>query len=411
MVCPGCPSVLGDRYRAAAGFGRSAAFGKIHWYSVGSYPPVLRVCPSHLVVRGDKMRVVRDVSSASYPLNSVLGNPPVQYGATGALVRLLSPGECMGGVDLQDYFLRWLMAPTRRRYLGGTHPVSGVLGVYLFLPSGLGPAPEWNDKCVKAGWVAARLQFPQLRMVDFVSDIRLVGASGEHGALAAGMMGFTSLLDQIGVRYRAKQIKRWWPTRAIPWLGFVVDTMNGAGKMGERAAEEGLRLREALSGARLGSAVPAPGFLAPVSFLNFLHCVAPGGFCRLRSGRGGVNEPGAMDKGESGAKRASAHAAATEELRNEMLWRRRTPSPRPMKKLQFCETGGFARHPRLSNLRDLALSVGDSAVAAVYAEASSIRGWGATPGDRFIQGKWSRLGRREGVNWKELWVLRKALEA
>ena len=30
-------------------------------------------------------------------------------------------------------------------------------------------------------------------------------------------------------------------------------------------------------------------------------------------------------------------------------------------------------------------------------------------GDRFIQGKWSKLERREGVNWKELWVLNKAL--
>ena len=32
-------------------------------------------------------------------------------------------------------------------------------------------------------------------------------------------------------------------------------------------------------------------------------------------------------------------------------------------------------------------------------------------GDRFIQGKWSRPERRGGINWKELWVLNKVLEA
>ena len=31
-------------------------------------------------------------------------------------------------------------------------------------------------------------------------------------------------------------------------------------------------------------------------------------------------------------------------------------------------------------------------------------------GDHFIQGKWSKPERSEGINWKELWVLNKALE-
>ena len=59
-------------------------------------------------------------------------------------------------------------------------------------------------------------------------------------------------------------------------------------------------------------------------------------------------------------------------------------SPGPMKKLQFCEFVGLARHHRPPNLRDLASSLDDSFAAAAYADASSIRGWGATLGDRFI---------------------------
>ena len=81
-------------------------------------------------------------------------------------------------------------------------------------------------------------------------------------------------------------------------------------------------------------------------------------------------------------------AAVAEQLRNGMLCRRKMLSSRLMEKLQFRETGGFARRPRLPNLRDSALSMGGSAVATVYTDASSNRVWGATMGDHLIQGKW-----------------------
>ena len=80
-----------------------------------------------------------------------------------------------------------------------------------------------------------------------------------------------------------------------------------------------------------------------------------------------------------------------------MVWRYMMLSSRPMKKLQFCGPGGFARHPRLPNLRNLALYMGDSIVATVYADASSIRGRNTSMGDRFIQGKWFRLDRQGSV--------------
>ena len=54
--------------------------------------------------------------------------------------------------------------------------------------------------------------------------------------------------------------------------------------------------------------------------------------------------------------------------------------------------------------------MGDGAVATVYTDASSKRGWGAALGGRFIQGKWAKSGRLEGIKWKELWVLRRAME-
>ena len=57
----------------------------------------------------------------------------------GDFLQTLSPGAYMGGVDLQDSYLHWLVAPVRRRFLGARRPLPGVLGVYLLLPFGLGP--------------------------------------------------------------------------------------------------------------------------------------------------------------------------------------------------------------------------------------------------------------------------------
>ena len=90
-------------------------------------------------------------------------------------------------------------------------------------------------------------------------------------------------------------------------------------------------------------------------------------------------------------------------LRNDML--------RPTEKLQFGKDGGVVRRPRLPFLHKQAVHMGSDAVAAIYTDASSLRGWGAAFGDLYIQGNWSKLDRSEGINWQELWVLKPALES
>ena len=150
-----------DRQKAAVELDRLAALGKIHWYGEGSHPPDLRVCPSHLTVKGDKNRMVHDWSCAQYPLNSMLVNPLVEYSTMGDFLGLLSPGAYMGGVDLQDCFLHWLVAPVRRRLLGARRPTAGVLGAYLFLPFGLGPSPGINGGCVKEVFGGGPRSLPQ----------------------------------------------------------------------------------------------------------------------------------------------------------------------------------------------------------------------------------------------------------
>ena len=99
VVLPDYPSVSEDRQRAASELDRLAELGKIHWYENGSYPPDLRVCPSHLIVKGDKARVAHDWSRAAYPLDSALTNPPAQYGG-GGLAGLIPP--LVGGAGMSS---------------------------------------------------------------------------------------------------------------------------------------------------------------------------------------------------------------------------------------------------------------------------------------------------------------------
>ena len=84
---------------------------------------------------------------------------------------------------------------------------------------------------------------------------------------------------------------------------------------------------------------------------------------------------------------------------------------RPTRELQFGKGGGFAWRPRLPSLHKQAVHMGSDAVAAIYADASSLRSWGAVFRDLYTQGKWSKLDRREGINWQEPWVLKTALES
>ena len=202
VVLPDYPAVNEDREVAAAELDRLAPLGKILLYSDGSRPPHLSVCPSHLIIKEDKGRVGRDWSNHQYPLNSVLANPPSQYGTMDEFSQLLSPGPFMSRVDLQGCFLHWhgRRRASCRRFPRVRHPVSSPLWAYLFLPFGLDPVPGWNDYCVRMILKISLAKFPSLRALDTVGDLRFVDASGGPDALAASLAGLIPFLDDLGSR-------------------------------------------------------------------------------------------------------------------------------------------------------------------------------------------------------------------
>ena len=116
-----------------------------------------------------------------------------------------------------------------------------------------------------------------------------------------------------------------------------------------------------------------------------------------------------MELWRQGDDRADSQVAVAEELRNDLLWRRRALELRTTESLQFAYQGGFARHPRPHGLRDKALSAGPDAAGAIYTDAAGSQDWGASLGDLYTQGMWSEVALQGGTNWRELRVLREAL--
>ena len=118
--------------------------------------------------------------------------------------------------------LCWFASPAGRRLLGVRHPVSQRLGVFLFLPFGLGTSPARNDNCAKEVLRLAPPARPSFRIIDSLGDLRLAEVDGSQGRSFIDMARFMEVLTRSGVRLHPRAGKRCWPTLPIPSFGFLV---------------------------------------------------------------------------------------------------------------------------------------------------------------------------------------------
>ena len=132
------PSAGDNPEVAAKDLGRSAGLARILWYPEDDYPSDPRARPSLLIVKPDKVGTVRDWPNPGHGFNGASVNPGVDYGTTDKFLLSLRPSALMAGFDLQNSFLRRLFSSASRGISGVWRPVSGRIGVYLFLPVGLG---------------------------------------------------------------------------------------------------------------------------------------------------------------------------------------------------------------------------------------------------------------------------------
>ena len=159
--------------RAAEEIDRLTSAGKIFWFEEDCVPDDLDVCPSSLIVRNARMRLVHDWTRAG--LNQHLALPDTSFDTVDSLINALRPNCVIAGMDIMDCFLHWPVHRDSRHRLGVRHPWTGRLGVYLFVPPGLAPAPGINERNLAEATRVASLDVPII-IRSFVDDLRLVNS-------------------------------------------------------------------------------------------------------------------------------------------------------------------------------------------------------------------------------------------
>ena len=249
---------------------------------------------------------MRDWSKYKYGLNDVLVDPPVKYGDMDNCSRLLYPRASVGGVDFQDCFLRWLVSPARRRFLGVRRPVSGRLSVYSFLPFGLGLSPGWNGCCVMEilrisrlktlsilrtiwDWWVPRVPMTNYPLIWWPSSVRLVIAAP------------ASTRARVSIGGPEKRFRGWAFWR-IPITVVRIE---------DEKLSKCMTLRREIFRLQPDSSVSARSLLYAVSFLDVIQWIVPCCFCHLRRGRTVVNDSGINELRRSGDSRAETQVVVT----------------------------------------------------------------------------------------------------
>ena len=153
-----------DQPEVAAASDRLKSLVEILWRPERDSPPDLRVCPPQLIMKRDKLRMVRDCSDSGCGL---CWSPLTQSWTAAQLCcpRFAASRRLNGRVVFAGLFPR----------LAGPRRVSALPGCSPFCV-GLGPSPGWNDYCVgEIARLAARVWL-SLKIIDFVDDRSVVRA-------------------------------------------------------------------------------------------------------------------------------------------------------------------------------------------------------------------------------------------
>ena len=325
----------------------------------------------------------------------------------------------MAGLDFQDCFLHWMVHASSRRRLGVRHPLSNRLGVFLFLPFGLAPAPGINDKNIAEVIRVCKLAVGQINIVAFVDDLRLINEPDQsrtpeedQTVLSTKLMQFKSQCERLGMRVHEKPGKLIWPTTTIEWIGWVIDSKAMLIIMSDSKALKGVDLCkyfiELRSQSKRPSAKQAMEFWG---FLNFIAQVIRQAQPYTREiGRCIVQEK-VFQAWSSGKRHFNPPVHFSETALKDILWWSELFQSKPHRKIHHIGSQSFIWHRKLPDLdkcRRLAWNAGLLLVLGL--DASSEIGWGITLGEVYLQGTWNDVDRPKHINWKELKCYDIALE-
>ena len=396
------------RLAGGAELDRLHDLNKIFWYEENDVPDDLGICPLSVILKKDKTRVVHDWSNPKYQLNAFLENRDVDYGTLDGWVALLKKNGYMGGLDVKDCFLHWPMAPKHRRLLGVEHPVNGKKGCYLFLPFGLGPSPGWNDGCIKAMLKAVLRSRPDMRILDFVDDLRLTNVNPTRRIVHDDVTSVLEFGKKVGLIFHREGPKLIWETQIIDWVGFDVNTRDMMVSVTEKKKIKGLENAQEIIDSGQGNWMSAKRLAEIIGFLNFLTTIAQGGYVHLREGWNIIADCGIQMEWQLG-KKADMKIWIPRRLVDDMIWWCQALQRGPWKRINRWEEEAFLWHPKLTDLPMRMMKAPEREIAVICTDASSLIGWGACWDEKTVQGLWTIEEKREHINWMELTAALRAI--
>ena len=406
---PNYPGLLAHADEAAAELDRLTALGKIYWYPSGCAPQDLDIAPANIIIKAGKHRIVHDWSKPG--LNQFLVVPPVNYGTMDGFISKLKPNQHMAGLDFQDCFLHWPIHWSCRRRLGLRHPITGQLGVFLYLAFGLGPAPGINDRNVSEAVRAALTIIPGLLNDTFVDDLRL---TNDHSTFSSEdedrellffrLCELKSTLELMGFQIHHKAGKFIPPTQRIDWIGWMIASDLMLVIMTDSKAAKGAHDSQALLAAAASpGTASAKALMSFLGFLNFVAQVIRQVDPYTRAISRALVRAGVYRQWQRGNRRHNPQVALTAEMVADIKWTEAMFLSKPHRKIHHLSDCTFLWHrklPNISAVRDTAWRAGTLVILGL--DASSGIGWGATLGDHSCQGKWSDADQPQHINWKEL---------
>ena len=362
---------------------------KVWWYE-GKGPGELSICPSNVVVKPGKVRLVHDWSHPECGLNQILGKKEVQYGTVDGMVEGVREGSWMGGLDFADCFHHWAVSPMVRRLLGIRWPGTEKVGTFLFLPFGLVPAPGENEWFVRELVDRAILMAGELHAEVYVDDVRLVD-TGRTLSSREGMneriWKVIGELEKMGCKIHRKEGKLFEACQKLPFMGFSVDSGRMEIKVSEEKIEKGIERVKRLRGRAIrGEKVRAKDLLEVAGFLNYIEKVVQGGFARLRGMWKLVAESGANEEWQR-SHFANPWVEMGQEVQDDLGWWEKVLKERPGAKLHRWGSRTFFWHPQLSGIRELVKEAPLGEVVVCETDAASLEGWGAHCQGKSLKGK------------------------
>ncbi len=311
------------------------------------------------------------------------------------------------------------MHKVSRRWLGLRHPTTHRLGVFLFVPFGLGPAPGINDRNVAEIIRVCKLQTPAVGVVAFVDDLRLFNQSEEplseeddKDLLTFKLIEFKESCEALGMAVHEKPGKLIWPTQCITWIGWEINSVNMFVVMTDSKSEKGVRIvTDLLDDIRSSKPILAKQAISVWGFLNFIAAVTKQAQPYARELGRCVVQAQVFQAWSSGRKRFNPPIKISELAIEDLLWWVILFKMKPHRKIHFLNNRSFIWHHKLPNLQEIRNEAWEKGILVILGlDASSKVGWGITLGDVYLQGEWAGSDMARHINWKELKTYEIALE-